>query len=334
MKLSIIIPCLNEEKYIEKCINSILLNDYPKENYEIIVVDGGSTDRTLKILNKIQLSKINVPIKVFHNPKKIPPSAMNIGIKHSEGELIMRLDSHAYYPSNYISELVKWKNKLNAGNVGAPTKTEVLNVTKTSIAIKKVLSHRFGLGGGLFRLGADEVSEVDTVPFGCYSKKTLIECGKYDERLKRNQDIELNKRFISKGKKVYLIPYTFCVYYAREKWGKLAKNNFENGKWNLITTYYTKTFSSLSIRHFIPLIFFLSLVIPVLLSIFFFPFIFISLISLTVYLVVVFYITSKVNKKNTSFLHVFWTFIVLHLSYGIGSFLGLFHFGKLFSDEK
>ncbi len=333
MNLSIIIPCLNEEKYIKNCINSILSNDYPKENYEIIIVDGGSSDNTLTILNELKNSIKEVQIKILHNPKRIPPTAMNIGINEAKGETIMRLDTHASYPDTYISKLVKWKGKLNADNVGAPTRTEILNPTKTSVAIKRVLGHKFGLGGGVFRIGTDSVVEVDTVPFGCYSKSTLIELGGYDERLKRNQDIELNKRLIAKGKTIYLIPYTYCVYYARETWSKLAKNNFENGKWNLITTYYTKNLSSLSIRHFIPFIFILSLLVPSLLSLVFGPFLYLSFLALGLYLFSLIYVTSKIDKEQTTSSHIMWTFIVLHISYGVGSFVGLFHFGKLFRNE-
>ena len=329
MKLTIIIPCLNEEQYIEKCISSILENDYPKTDYEIIIVDGGSTDETLDLLKQIT-KQPPVPIKVLHNEKKTPPTAMNIGIRAAQGELIMRLDTHAFYPSNYISTLVDWKKKLNADNIGAVTKTDVLISSKISEAIKKVLAHKFGVGSGLFRIGVDKAVEVDTVPFGCYSKEVLTEIGGYDERLKRNQDIELNKRLIAAGKTVFLIPYTFCIYYARESWGKFAKNSYDNGKWNIITTYYTKNVASLSFRHFIPLFFVLSLVIPALLTFLFWPFILLAILSFSLYVLTLVFFISKMDRKGTTFFHLFWTFLVLHISYGVGSFVGLFHIGKLF----
>lgn len=329
MKLSIVIPCLNEEKYITSCIHSVWQNDFPKDQYEIIVVDGGSMDNTLAILKELQ-SEAPVPMHLLHNPLKIPPTAMNIGIEKAAGELIMRLDTHAAYPTNYISTLVAYKEKLQADNIGAVAITEVLNETKTSVAIKKVLSHKFGVGGGLFRTGTDKITEVDTVPFGCYSKSRLLALGGYDERLKRNQDIELNKRLIASGGKILLVPFTHCVYFAREKWRKFAKNNFDNGKWNLITAYYTKNFASLSLRHFIPLFFVLSLILPALLSLVFWPFIFFSLLSIGLYFLTLIVVISKMDRKGTTFFHLLWTFVVLHISYGMGSFIGLFHFTKYF----
>ncbi|MEX1192558.1 MAG: glycosyltransferase family 2 protein [Brumimicrobium sp.] len=328
MKLSIIIPCLNEERYIEKCILSVLENDFPHSEYELIIVDGMSSDKTRNIVESLQEKYSN--IRLLANVKKTAPTAMNLGIAEAQGNIVMRMDAHSFYPKNYISALLEWKEKLKADNIGAQCETDVIVKNPTSIAIKNVLTNKLGVGNGLFRLGVKEPLEVDTVPFGCYSKDVLIELGGYDERLKRNQDIELNKRLKAAGKRIFLIPYTHCVYYARETWRKLAKNNYENGKWNLITTYYTKKMASLSIRHFIPLIFVLSIVIPALLSFVFWPFALLSLISLGLYVIALILVISKMDRKGTTFIHLLWTFLVLHISYGIGSFIGLFHIGKLF----
>ena len=326
--VSIIIPCLNEEKYISRCLLSVVNSDYPMDNVEILVLDGMSTDNTAQIIHK--LSKEHTNIRVIPNPGKTAPKAMNIGIKAALGEIIVRLDAHAEYPPNYLSELLKWKEKLGADNIGSVWKTAVLNENPKTIAIQKVLCHPFGVGNGLFRTGVQKPMEVDTVPFGCYDKSVFDEVGLYDERLRRNQDIELNKRLAAKGKKIFLIPTTYCCYYARETLFAIAKNNYQNGKWNLLTVYYTKNFQSLSIRHFVPLAFFLSLTLPVLLSLFWQPFIFVSAFSLFLYLAVLTLVVMKMDRKDTNFFQLMLTFFVLHISYGWGSFTGLFHFYKIF----
>lgn len=328
IQVSVIIPCLNEERYIEHCLRSILASDYPEDKMEIIVVDGSSIDRTVEIVKRFQAEFDNV--KLLSNPDRIVPKAMNIGISTARGDTIVRLDAHAVYPANYVSELVKQKDRLEAANVGAVIETDVKKRTPKSIAIIKVLSHKFGVGNGLFRIGTDEVIEVDTVPFGCFDKKVLKDLGGYDLRLIRNQDIELNKRIKSNGGKVFLIPSVKCTYFARENWSDLFKNNFKNGLWNLKTVYLTNNFSALSLRHFIPLFFVSSLILPCVVSIFYGPFIFLSLIALILYLVTISIVSFSIDRKETTYFHIFFTFITLHVSYGLGSLMGLFHFTDLF----
>ena len=116
--LSVICPIYNEEKYIAKCIESIIKQDYPKEDLEVLFVDGMSTDRTREIVEQYATS---FPyIRLIDNPKRIVPPAMNIGIKAAKGEIIIRLDAHAIFPDNYFSQLAHYLIKLNADNVGGP----------------------------------------------------------------------------------------------------------------------------------------------------------------------------------------------------------------------
>lgn len=251
--LSVICPIYNEVKYIDVCIQSVLLQDYPKEQLEVLFVDGMSRDGTRERV--LEYAREYPFIKLIDNPKKIVPVAMNIGIRASKGDVVMRLDAHASYPTNYFGVLVKKLYELNADNVGAACRTDVLNKTPKTLAIREVLSNRFGVGNSTFRLGVDKVMDVETVPFGCWRRKVFEKYGYYDERLIRNQDIELNKRIIHGGGRICIVPETYCTYLARETFKGLARNNFSNGKWNVLTVYYTRQLKSLSVRHFIPLVF-------------------------------------------------------------------------------
>jgi len=319
--ISIIIPIYNEEKYIAACLDSVLSCDYTHEAMEILLIDGMSTDRTREIVREYQNRYSHITL--IDNPKKIVPVAMNLGIKEAKGEYIIRLDAHASYPKDYFSKLIAWHQKLNASNVGAVWETSVLNKTPTSCAIKKVLTHPFGIGNAFFRLGVNEVMEVDTVPFGCYKRDIFEKYGYYDERLARNQDIELNKRIVARGGKIYLVPDVKCTYYARETLKALAKNNFANGKWNILTAYYTGTLRSLSIRHFIPLLFVLSLLIPTIGAFFMPKLLWIGLLSLASYLTLVIIISLKLTTSSTTVIHLIIAFLTLHISYGAGSLWGV-----------
>lgn len=320
--LSVICPIYNEEKYIAKCIDSILAQDYPKDDMEVIFVDGMSKDRTREIVAEYT-SKYPF-IRLIDNPDRIVPPAMNRGIKASKGDVIMRLDAHATYEKNYFSVLVKALHELNAENVGSVCRTDVLNKTPKTLAIREVLSNKFGVGNSVFRTGVDKVMEVDTVPFGCWKREVFDKYGLYDVRLVRNQDIELNKRILRGGGKICIVPNTFCTYLARETFQGLSKNNYGNGKWNILTVFYTKQFDSLSIRHFIPLLFVLSLIIPTCLALAYTPFIFVSLLSLLAYVSLLGMISVKLSlTKKLNVFYLLAAFLVLHLSYGWGSLVGL-----------
>ncbi len=327
-KVSVVIPCRNEENYISDCLDSLIKSDYPQDNLEILVVDGESTDRTVEIVNKY--SKKYPFVRLIINEKKVTPVALNLGVKNARNNYILIASAHSEFPPNYISTLINRLKELNADGVGGQLITDVRHKTKKSISIIRVLSNKFGVGNSMFRIGVSIPTRVDTVPFGLYKKEIFFDVGLYSEELIRNHDIEWSKRLIRADKKIFLIPDVSCKYYARETYKALAKNNFQNGLWNILAVYITKKTSSLSIRHFIPLIFVLSIVIPVLLSFFYLPFILISLISVLSHFILILGISIKLKNKATGIFYLLKAFYTLHLSYGIGSLTGLIRIDKLF----
>lgn len=320
--LSVVCPIYNEEKYIAKCIDSMLEQDYPKEDLEIILVDGMSKDKTREIVAEY-IAKYPF-IRLIDNPKKTAPCAMNLGIKEAKGDVIMRLDAHATYQNNYFSSLAYGLSKYGADNIGAVCRTDVLNKTPKTLAIREVLSNKFGVGNSTFRTGINGVQEVETVPFGCWKREVFEKYGYYDVRLVRNQDIELNKRIVHGGGKIVIIPDTYSTYLARETYGKLAQNNFGNGKWNILTVFYTKQMKSLSVRHFIPLCFVLSVLLPLIVGLFWRPALLVAALSLACYLLVLGGVSLRLAmSKRLNFFYLLSSFVVLHISYGWGSLIGI-----------
>jgi glycosyltransferase involved in cell wall biosynthesis len=320
--ISVIIPCYNEEKYIQSCIDSVVSQDYQHSRMEVFFIDGMSLDDTRSIIRKY--SKRYSFIKMLDNTRRIVPSAMNIGIRESVGAYIIRLDAHSIYPTNYFSALVEYADNLKSDNVGGIWITDVKNKNQKSLAIKEVLSNRLGVGNALFRIGAKSIVEVDTVPFGCFRSDVFDRFGYYDERLKRDQDIELNKRIKRGGGKLFLVPDIQCTYFARETFKDLIHNNFQNGLWNILTVYYTKTLDSLSFRHFIPLLFVIAMIFPAILAIAYSPFILISLITILFYIVVILLNSLYLSvSKNLNLFFLFVSFFLLHFSYGLGSLTGI-----------
>lgn len=331
--ITVLVPTYNEERFISSCIESIINQNYPKEMMEVLIIDGISSDSTREIVNEYT-TKFNF-IELIDNPGRIVPKALNIGVKRAKGEYIIRLDAHSKYPKEYFSTLIDFSQKLKADNVGGVCITDVKNQNSKSLAICEVLSNRFGVGNSIFRLGTNKILEVDTVVFGCFRKEVFEKYGFFDERLVRNQDIEFNKRIKNGGGKLFIIPEVTCTYYARENFKDLFENNFKNGYWNILTVFYTKILKSLSLRHFLPLFFVLSLIVPPILSMIFFPFIYISIFSLGLYLVFSIIVSiSILFKKNLNLGYLFLSFLVLHISYGLGSFICLIKLPFLHKHEN
>jgi glycosyltransferase involved in cell wall biosynthesis len=301
---------------------SLLDNGYDQNNLEILVVDGMSDDGTIQKIEELQ--KVYSQVRLVPNTKRVTPLALNLGIEHATGDYILIASAHSSFSKGYIETLVQKIRTLdNAIAVGGVMKTEVKNSTATSLAIKAILAHRFGVGNAMFRIGIASDTKVDTVPFGLYRADLLKASGGYDVRLIRNHDIELSKRLLRGGGSIYLTPSTECTYYARERFGAIAKNNYNNGKWNILTVFITKNFGSLSVRHFVPLIFLLSLIVPLLAGLLWWPFTLLSVCSFMTYLLAVCYFSVTSEHKGTTVFHMIIGFFVLHLSYGMGSLVGI-----------
>lgn len=256
--VSVIIPCLNEEAYIGQCLDSIVINDYPKDRLEILIVDGISRDKTRKIVEAyIPLYPF---IRLLDNRKKSAPAALNIGIKHSKGEIIVRMDAHSTYEKYYISKCVSYLNDYDADNVGGIWITVPRNNSLFAQAIAFSLSHRFGVGNAHYRIGQSKMPAwVDTVPFGCFRRSIFDKIGLFDENLPRDEDIEFNNRLRNSGGKILLVPEITINYYARSNFQSMCKHIFDNG---LKITYPLKIDRMIfSCRHLIPLIFVSSLLI-------------------------------------------------------------------------
>ncbi len=322
LKVSIIIPIRNEEKYIQRCIDSINNQDFNKEEMEVIFIDGFSEDTTVQIINRnIQQNSM---FRILYNKEKTTPCALNIGIKNSNGKYIVRMDAHSEYPKNYISKCIYYLESTNADNVGCLIETKAEGTVGN--AISYVLSSKFGVGNSKFRTNSKS-GYVDTVPFGTFRRELFERIGYFDERLERNQDSEFNSRIIINGGKIYLFDDIKIIYHPRDNLKSLIKMAVLNGKWNIITNYLVS--GSMRLRHFIPLLFVISLIIGIiifLLKIKILMWLFVG--ELLFYLLCDLFFSVKDIKKHV--LLNFIIFPIFHISYGIGSIIGIFIIIKKF----
>ena len=338
-KASIIIPVLNEERFIEECIESVVSNTDDIEKMEIIIIDGGSEDTTVEIVKKISSKYQNVIL--LHNPKKITPISLNLGIKESSGEFIVRLDAHALYSKNYVNKCIQVleNSDENIGNVGGFIETKSTNSSIFSRAVSLCLSSIFGVGISKFRISKPTKKEfVDTVPFGCFRRSLFDELGFFNEEEPRNEDLEFNQRILRADKKIILDPDIHSTYFSRSTLNKLFSQQFDNGK--IVTNKYRGKESFHKLRHFVPLLFF-----TYLLSIPFFSLfenIYLTEYNLYLYpgfLYLILNVSFSIfialrNKDILLFPSLIFVFFVIHFSYGLGSFFGLFQIEKKVSLQE
>lgn len=322
-RVTIICPIYNEEKYIDKCIHSIINQDYPRDLMELFFIDGLSTDNTQKKVESY-IKQYNF-IKLFENPQRFVPQALNIGIKQSKGDVIMRIDGHCIYPVNYVSTLVKYLYELNADNVGAVWNTLPARDNSVCRAIAIATSHKFGVGDSKHKIGAKEIIETDTVPFGCYHRNIFDKIGLFDEELIRNQDDEFNARLTKSGGKIYLIPQLAIDYYARDAINKTAKMYFQYGMFKPLVN--KKIGSAATIRQFFPSLFVLGLTVGFLTSFFskILLIIYISVILLYLLMSIVFSVEKYIDYKDIKLIYILpFMFFTLHISYGLGYWNGIY----------
>jgi len=231
--VSIILPCRNEARFIERCLVSLQASTYPRDRLEIIVVDGMSDDGTRQLL--MRAAAHDARITLIENPKLTSPAALNLGIARATGGVVMRADAHCEYAPEYVSALVAALDEHNADNVGGVTKVVPGADTDVAQAIAIALSHPAAVGNSYFRIGASAPRWVDTVPFGCWRRETFQQIGMFDESLPRNQDDEFNMRLRRSGGRILLLPSVVTTYFGRETLGQLGRMFWQYGYYKPLT---------------------------------------------------------------------------------------------------
>ncbi|HSW35143.1 MAG TPA: glycosyltransferase [Candidatus Limnocylindrales bacterium] len=315
--VALILPVRNETRYIERCIQAILKQDYPQDKIEAIIVDGLSDDNTREIIDRYE-KKFPITIKLLENHNKTVPYAMNIGIKKSVSKYIIRMDGHSEYPDDYVSKCIATLKRTGADNVGGLLVARGHGAVGKAFA--KVLSSVFGVGNSGFRTKASS-GYVDTVPFGAYQRTTFTKYGLYDERLTRRQDYELNNRIRKNGGRIYLDSNIELVYHCRSTISGILEQSYQKGKWNIITAKLCP--GTLSIRHLVPLLFVLSLMVLPVLAFFIPSFIWILIGELSIYLLFNFAYSIKLADGFKEAILMIILFPLYHVAYGLGSFIGL-----------
>lgn len=313
--VSVIIPVLNEERFLFQAVSAVLNQQYESE-FEVILALGPSKDKTNDVAKELAKDS---RVKLIDNPSGKTASALNQAIKNSRFDIIVRLDGHAIVDKYYLDNAVSTLLESNADNVGGLMQAEGISNFEKSVAA--AMTSKFGVGNAPFHVGGSP-GEVDTVYLGTFRKSALERVGYFDDSFVRAQDWELNYRIRKTGGKIWFNPKLVVSYRPRPNLKALAKQYFEYGQWRKqVTKKYPET---ISLRYLAPPITVTGLltgVIFILLNIFtqisFFNIGWLAIFSYLAVLILAF-ITIKGKISLKSRLLLFLVLPTMHLSWGVG----------------
>ena len=322
--VSILVAIRNEVEHIDRCINSLVNQDFPKDKYEIVIADAMSVDGTREIVKSYE-KKFPQLIKVLDNPNITQAYGRITALNHAKGRIIMYLDGHSYVSTRHISTLVKALDNsaehVVAVGTNLRTPDDETFMGKVIAEVQKTL-----IGGGTTSMRVEhEQKNLDTVAFPAYKRDVLDFVGFYDPRFVIGEDVELNLRINKRGFKIMICPEIFTSYYRKyDSITRFAKKMLNYGIWRAIVVKKHPD----SIKP--------ALILPSLLVAFFctFPFILLFNISLltpyiafsSLYLLALFVSSIIISNRqqDARYLISFVIYLVEHTVFGFGFIRGLF----------
>jgi succinoglycan biosynthesis protein ExoA len=327
--ISIVLPCYNEATCINRCLDSILANDYDFQRVEIIVVDGMSDDGTREIIESY--CRRHHFIKLIDNIQRIKPAGNNLGIAASSNEYILIMDGHTAYPADYIKKVIRGSILTGSDNYGGIVEVLPQENTVMGRTLAAANTSPFAVGNAHYRIGSKKVRQVDTVPFGCFERTLFDRVGMFHPSLPRAEDRDMNARIKAAGGTIYLDPSVKCTYFIRSRLLTYLPWIYASGYWVFYANCYTPV-RFRSWRNYIPLLFLLYLLALLATSFLMGPLLFfIASIPLVMYLLLNLIFSAQIALKTKELVSAVLALIVFpltHIAYGWGSLRGILRLVK------
>jgi len=257
-KISIIVPCLNEQSTIRLLLEALYEQTFPRSEMEVVIADGMSSDGTRAAIAAFQKDFPDLGVRVVDNTLRGIPSGVNRAIEASHGEIIIRLDAHSKPYPDYVEKCVIAHEENRGDNVGGIWEIRPGADTWMAKSIAVAASHPLGVGDAMYRR-ATRAAVVDTVPFGSFRRELIDRVGFFNESLLTNEDYEFNARVRKAGGRIWLDPSIRSIYFARATLLELARQYWRYGywKWRMLRRYP----DTLKWRQALPPLFVLSLIV-------------------------------------------------------------------------
>jgi succinoglycan biosynthesis protein ExoA len=328
-RVSVVIPCRNEEEFIEELLDAVRAQELAP--LEILVVDNGSTDRSAAIVEAYAARHPGMPLRLLHCARPGAAAAMNAGIRAASGDVIVRIDGHSIPRPDYIRRAVAHLQDPKAGVIGGVWEIVPGAATLRARAIALAVASRLGSGGAAYRQSDAHHSprDVDTVPFGCYTRALWKALNGYDDNLLVVEDGDFNYRVRQAGYRVILDPDIRCTYFPRRRLRTLGRQYLRYGWWKI--PMLMRHPGAIRIRQLIPLGFVTTVAALSLASLMLPAARLLLLVLLAVYAVAIAGSGFQVARRASDlrlWLPVAAAFTVIHFAWGLGGLTHLLSFGR------
>ncbi len=223
--VSIVVPVLNEERYLESTVRRLLDQVYDGP-LEVVLALGPSHDNTDSVARS--LAETDLRVHLVDNPSGRTPTGLNLAIAASHYPYVVRCDGHAEVPHDYVAVAIETLERTGADNVGGIMAAQ--GITPFEMAVARAMTTPLGVGGASFHVGGNE-GPAPTVYLGAFRRTALERVGGYDETMVRAQDWEMNLRIRDTGGLIWFTPNMRVTYRPRGSIRALAKQYFDYGRW-------------------------------------------------------------------------------------------------------
>ncbi len=226
--ITVVMPVRNEENHISAVLDELLLQDYPRNCFEIIVADGMSTDFTGEVVQALMTRDERV--KLFPNPRRFPSAGRNIGFRNGKGDVFVVIDGHCRLGNpGYLKAVADCFERSGAECLGRPQPFMEPGEPSTGKAIALARSSRFGHSRNSY-IHKDEECYASPVSMGCaYRREVFEKIGYLDESFDACEDVEFNYRVEKAGFKTFFSPKIGVLYYPRESFTQLGRQMIRYG---------------------------------------------------------------------------------------------------------
>ena len=320
--VSVCIVAYNEEDYIENIIKDIELQTYPHDKIEILLIDGMSTDTTKTLMESFKSRATGFHnVRILDNPARKQAAGWNVAIKEYSGDVIIRVDAHASIPKDFVEKNIEL---ICSGEYvcGGKRPNLIQNDSAWGRTLLLAEQSMFGSSIASFR-NSDSKKYVKSLFHGAYRREVFDKAGLFNENLGRTEDNEMHYRIRKEGYKICYSPDIVSYQYARSSLSRMLKQKYGNGFWVMLTLKSCP--QCLSLYHFVPFCFILGILFTGILAFLGWPLLAMLMWGLYAAVSVCMTVIAVIgSKKEVTHILLPILFLLLHVSYGMGSFIALF----------